>query len=161
MASEQDKAEGAFRTIGEVAAELGVPQHILRFWETKFPQLRPVKRSGNRRYYRPADVALAQRIHQLLNKDGYTIGGVQRLLRKRGAMTSAVDAGDEHGGENVEPSVAMAVAVEPIDAAIPAAPASPPSQAAPAMDRAALQSMRDALADALRRSDAALAALTC
>ncbi|HEY6916957.1 MAG TPA: MerR family transcriptional regulator [Allosphingosinicella sp.] len=74
------KSEGAFRTISEVAAELGVPQHILRYWETRFPQLKPLQRAGNRRYYRPEDVALARRIHQLLDKDGYTIRGVQQLL---------------------------------------------------------------------------------
>ena len=74
------KSDHAFRTIGELAADLGVPQHILRYWETRFPQLRPLQRAGNRRYYRPADVALAQRIHRLLNQDGYTIRGVQQLL---------------------------------------------------------------------------------
>ena len=75
-----EKAEGAFRTIGEVAAELGLPQHILRYWETRFPQLKPLQRAGNRRYYRPADVALVRRIHELLGKDGYTVRGVQKLL---------------------------------------------------------------------------------
>jgi DNA-binding transcriptional MerR regulator len=74
------KSEQAFRTIGELAAELGVPQHILRYWETRFPQLKPLQRAGNRRYYRAADVALAQRIHRLLSQDGYTIRGVQQLL---------------------------------------------------------------------------------
>jgi DNA-binding transcriptional MerR regulator len=74
------KSEQAFRTIGELAADLGVPQHILRYWETRFPQLKPLQRAGNRRYYRPADVALVQRIHRLLNQDGYTIRGVQQLL---------------------------------------------------------------------------------
>jgi len=78
--AELRKSEQAFRTIGELADELGVPQHILRYWETRFPQLRPLQRAGNRRYYRPADVALAQRIHRLLNEDGYTIRGVQQLL---------------------------------------------------------------------------------
>ena len=74
------KSDQAFRTIGELAEELGVPQHILRYWETRFPQLRPLQRAGNRRYYRPADVSLAHRIHRLLNQDGYTIRGVQQLL---------------------------------------------------------------------------------
>jgi len=76
------KSEHAFRTIGELASELGVPQHILRYWETRFPQLKPLQRAGNRRYYRPADVALARRIHQLLNRDGYTIRVVQQLLAR-------------------------------------------------------------------------------
>jgi DNA-binding transcriptional MerR regulator len=85
MAAEaRSKSEQAFRTIGELAGELGLPQHILRYWETRFPQLRPLQRAGNRRYYRPADVELARRIHRLLNEQGYTIRGVQQLLASRG-----------------------------------------------------------------------------
>ena len=84
MAAPVRKSEHAFRTIGEVATELGVPQHILRYWETRFPQLKPLQRAGNRRYYRPDDVALARRIHRLLNEEGYTIRGVQQLLAKGG-----------------------------------------------------------------------------
>jgi len=80
MADGVQKGEQAFRTIGELASDLGLPQHILRYWETRFPQLKPLQRAGNRRYYRPADVVLAHRIHRLLNKDGYTIRGVQQLL---------------------------------------------------------------------------------
>ncbi|MEC3950847.1 MerR family transcriptional regulator [Sphingobium sp. HWE2-09] len=75
-----EKAEGAFLTIGELAGELGLPQHILRYWETRFVQLRPLQRSGNRRYYRPTDVALARRIHQLLNVEGFTVKGAQKVL---------------------------------------------------------------------------------
>jgi DNA-binding transcriptional MerR regulator len=75
-----EKAAGALRTIGELAQEIGRPQHILRYWETRFPQLRPLTRAGNRRYYRPDDVALVWRIHHLLADEGYTIRGVQRLL---------------------------------------------------------------------------------
>jgi len=86
MADPSAKAEGAFRTIGEVAAELGLPQHILRYWETRFPQLRPLQRAGNRRYYRPADVALARRIDRLLNQEGYTMRGVQKLLAQGGGV---------------------------------------------------------------------------
>jgi DNA-binding transcriptional MerR regulator len=74
------KRANAFRTIGELAKELGLPQHILRYWETRFPELRPLQRAGNRRYYRPEDVALATRINQLLNHEGYTVKGVQKLL---------------------------------------------------------------------------------
>ncbi len=85
MADPTRKSDQAFRTIGELADELGVPQHILRYWETRFPQLRPLQRAGNRRYYRPGDVALAHRIHRLLNQDGYTIRGVQQLLAGGGA----------------------------------------------------------------------------
>jgi DNA-binding transcriptional MerR regulator len=80
MAETPGKSDQAFRTIGELAADLGVPQHILRYWESRFPQLKPLQRAGNRRYYRPADVLLAKRIHRLLNQDGYTIRGVQQLL---------------------------------------------------------------------------------
>ncbi|HWU74064.1 MAG TPA: MerR family transcriptional regulator, partial [Sphingomonas sp.] len=75
-----DKAAGAFRTIGEVSQDTGLPQHILRYWETRFPQLRPLQRAGKRRYYRPEDVALIRRIDDLLNQQGYTIRGVQKLL---------------------------------------------------------------------------------
>ena len=74
------KSEGAFRTIGELSRETGLPQHILRYWESRFPQLRPLTRAGNRRYYRPEDVALVRRIDQALNRQGYTIKGVQQLL---------------------------------------------------------------------------------
>lgn len=74
------KEEGAFLTISELAGELGVAQHILRYWETRFPALRPLQRSGNRRYYRPADVDLARRIHHLLAVEGFTMKGAQKAL---------------------------------------------------------------------------------
>ena len=97
MADSPGKSEQAFRTISEVAAELGVQQHILRYWETRFPQLRPLQRAGNRRYYRPGDVALARRIHELLNQQGYTVKGVQQLLaaQKRRGVEANVDAKPE------------------------------------------------------------------
>jgi DNA-binding transcriptional MerR regulator len=79
-----DKAPEAFRTISEVADELDVPKHVLRFWEAKFAQLKPMKRGGGRRYYRPEDVALLRGIRVLLYDDGYTIRGVQKLLREQG-----------------------------------------------------------------------------
>ena len=79
------KSAAAFRTISEVARELDVPQHVLRFWETKFAQVRPLKRGGGRRYYRPGDVDLLRRIRDLLYTEGYTIKGVQKLLREGGA----------------------------------------------------------------------------
>ena len=84
------KAADAFRTISEVADELHVPQHVLRFWETKFPQVRPLKRGGGRRYYRPEDVALLRRVADLLYTQGYTIKGVQRLLRDGGMAPEAL-----------------------------------------------------------------------
>jgi DNA-binding transcriptional MerR regulator len=76
------KSAEAFRTISEVADELEVPQHVLRFWESKFPQVKPLKRAGGRRYYRPDDVVLLRRIRQCLYDQGYTIKGVQKLLRE-------------------------------------------------------------------------------
>ncbi|MBB3983408.1 DNA-binding transcriptional MerR regulator [Sphingobium fontiphilum] len=79
-----EKTEGAFLTISELATELGLPQHILRYWETRFPQLRPLQRSGNRRYYRPADVELARKIHKLLNVQGFTVKGAQLALAGNG-----------------------------------------------------------------------------
>lgn len=87
MATAGQKDPGALLTIGELSQELGVAQHILRYWETKFPQLRPMQRAGNRRYYRPADVELAHRIHRLLTEEGYTVRGVQKLLRDKAAQT--------------------------------------------------------------------------
>jgi DNA-binding transcriptional MerR regulator len=87
-----DKSDAAFRTIGEVSEEIGVPQHVLRYWETRFPQLRPIQRAGNRRYYRPADVVLARRIHALLNRDGYTVKGVQKLLAEGDLPPVSVEA---------------------------------------------------------------------
>ena len=79
-----DKAPDAFRTISEVAADLDMPQHVLRFWETRFSQIKPMKRSGGRRYYRPDDVDLLRGIRRLLYGEGYTIRGVQRILKEHG-----------------------------------------------------------------------------
>lgn len=79
------KSEGAFRTIGEVAESLGLPQHVLRFWETRFSEIEPIKRAGGRRYYRPRDVELVAAIRHLLYGQGYTIKGVQRILKEQGA----------------------------------------------------------------------------
>ncbi len=124
------KAPDAFRTIGELSAELGVAQHILRYWESKFPQLRPLQRAGNRRYYRPADVALARRIHGLLNSHGYTVRGVQQLLEAK--------AGDP------EPTLAAPVAPAPAPIAVlPVAP----QESGVAVER--LVGLRDRLAAAL------------
>lgn len=81
------KSRDAFRTISEVASDLDVPQHVLRFWETKFNQIRPLKRGGGRRYYRPEDVDLLRRIRTLLYTEGYTIKGVQKVLRENGGRS--------------------------------------------------------------------------
>lgn len=83
------KSASAFRTISEVADELGVQQHVLRFWETKFSQIKPLKRGGGRRYYRPEDVLMLQRVHDLLYNEGYTIKGVQKLLKGQGRQQIA------------------------------------------------------------------------
>ena len=82
-----EKSIDAFRTISEAAEELDVPQHVLRFWETRFSQIRPMKRGGGRRYYRPEDMDLLRAIRSLLYGEGYTIRGVQRLLKERGVRS--------------------------------------------------------------------------
>lgn len=82
--SSQDKSPDAFRTISEVAEDLDLPQHVLRFWETRFSQIKPLKRGGGRRYYRPDDVELLKGIRYLLYGEGYTIKGVQRILKEQG-----------------------------------------------------------------------------
>ncbi|WP_455466784.1 MerR family transcriptional regulator [Bartonella sp. B39] len=90
-----DKSSDAFRTISEVAELLEIPQHVLRFWETRFRQIKPMKRGGGRRYYRPTDVDLLNGIKQLLYDQGYTIKGVQRLLKENGvAFVTAFGSGD-------------------------------------------------------------------
>ncbi|MCR6736399.1 MAG: MerR family transcriptional regulator [Afipia sp.] len=93
-----DKAPDAFRTISEVADDLDVPQHVLRFWETRFTQIKPMKRSGGRRYYRPDDVNLLRGIRRLLYGEGYTIRGVQRILREHGikSVQSLTDGSVDH-----------------------------------------------------------------
>jgi DNA-binding transcriptional MerR regulator len=124
-----DKDPGALKTIGELSNELGVAQHILRYWETRFPQLRPMQRAGNRRYYRPADVDLARRIHRLLDQEGYTVRGVQKVLRDKEAQ--AVEA------SSVAPEIAE-----------PTPQYSAPEPAA-GVDVFRLISLRDRLASAL------------
>lgn len=93
-AARPGKSDAAFRTISEVAGDLDVPQHVLRFWETKFSQVKPLKRGGGRRYYRPEDVVLLKRIRALLYTDGMTIRGVQKLLRETGAKAPANEASE-------------------------------------------------------------------
>ncbi len=132
-----EKAPDAFRTIGELSAELGVAQHILRYWETKFPQLRPLQRAGNRRYYRPADVALARRIHRLLGEEGYSVKGVQKLLRTKGTATEEVILAPP-------PQTVMPQPVAEIDAPVPA------EQGRSKVDVDRLVYLRDYLADALK-----------
>ena len=104
------KSPTAFRTISEVAEDLHIPQHVLRFWETKFPQLKPLKRGGGRRYYRPEDITLLRRIGDLLYTQGYTIKGVQRLLRDGGL--EGVEAAAFAGAEDL-PAGDLAETLEP------------------------------------------------
>ena len=94
------KADDAFRTISEVSEILDIPAHVLRFWETKFSSLRPLKRSGGRRYYRPTDVALLERIRDLLYKDGFTIKGAQKFLR--GKVETPPESDDANGSDSHE-----------------------------------------------------------
>src|SRR5437764_1064792 len=101
------KSAEAFRTISEVALELDVPQHVLRFWESRFSQIKPVKRAGGRRYYRPEDVDLLKGIQALLYSDGFTIKGVQKVLKERGLRHVA------HVGRG-EPEPAPEIAPEPV-----------------------------------------------
>ena len=106
MASDS-KSAAAFRTIGEVAQATGLAPHILRYWESRFPQLRPVTRAGNRRYYRPEDVALVERIDRLLNRDGYTIKGVQQLLARESGAVPAPSPSQPITPERVPPTAAL------------------------------------------------------
>jgi DNA-binding transcriptional MerR regulator len=115
------KSPDAFKTIGELSQELGVAQHILRYWETRFPQLKPMQRAGNRRYYRPDDVELVRKIHHLLNDRGFTVRGVQRLLKS----------------PSLEPEQA------------PTEPTPDPVQASPSLDIGRLVTIRDRLSAAL------------
>jgi len=122
MAAGSEKAAGAFRTIGEVSDDTGVKQHVLRYWESHFPQLKPLQRAGGRRYYRPEDVALVRRIDRLLHQEGYTIRGVQKLLTSE-------------RGQSAAPS--------------PTAAAPEPTTRIPAAARDGLRAIRNALAAAL------------
>ena len=97
------KSASAFRTISEVANELDVPQHVLRFWESKFIQVKPMKRGGGRRYYRPEDIDLLRSIRELLYTDGYTIKGVQKLLREGGVKALAERQNSRARPEDPEP----------------------------------------------------------
>jgi len=117
------KSADAFRTISEVADELHVPQHVLRFWETKFPQVRPLKRGGGRRYYRPEDVLLLRRVADLLYTQGYTIKGVQRLLREGGgALQENIPPASAEERAAAEAERISALAAEPTRRAPPAEP---------------------------------------
>lgn len=130
------KAPSAFRTISEVADDLHIPQHVLRFWETKFTQVKPLKRGGGRRYYRPEDIELLRRISDLLYTQGYTIKGVQRLLREGGGRLAEnipppspaeLAASAAERGEPREPELPMPGLAPAAAAAKPAAKPRPES----------------------------------
>ena len=105
------KGPEAFRTISEAADELHVPQHVLRFWETKFSFIRPMKRAGGRRFYRPQDIAVLRGVRRLLHDEGYTIKGVQRLHREQG-VRHLMAAGEGEGAPPAQPQVADLLASE-------------------------------------------------
>lgn len=130
-----EKSPDAFRTISEAAEELDVPQHVLRFWETKFTHIKPMKRAGGRRYYRPADVELLQGIRSLLYKDGYTIRGVQKILKEDGAAYVAgvgrgeIEPRKREGEMASAPPPGTAKAAPRVSAKLKAAPEPPKAQA--------------------------------
>lgn len=144
------KAPNAFRTISEVADELHIPQHVLRFWETKFPQVRPLKRGGGRRYYRPDDIALLRRISDLLYIQGYTIKGVQRLLRDGGGRLSddiPPPSADEQAAAAAERAIPPPAPLEP---ELPMPGLLPPAATAPQTARVTVRPKVDPEAERLR-----------
>lgn len=136
-----EKSPEAFRTISEVADWLGVPTHVLRFWESRFAQIKPVKRAGGRRYYRPSDMALIGGIKRLLHDDGMTIRGAQKLLREKGvkhvaALSKPLDgvaAENEWSDENVIEATAVEVSDQGPETAAPSADTAPPEPSAEAV----------------------------
>jgi DNA-binding transcriptional MerR regulator len=175
-----DKAPDAFRTISEVADEIDVPQHVLRFWESRFPQIRPMKRGGGRRYYRPDDVDLLRGVRHLLYGEGYTIRGVQRILREQGTGVvqnvwragaeppppeldedrARENVGAETSGERLEPNLfglSSPRAHEPAVQDNLAAPESPARRLLALENRRKLQMALDELAACRRIVDTALA----
>jgi DNA-binding transcriptional MerR regulator len=151
------KSPSAFRTISEVADELHIPQHVLRFWETRFPQVKPLKRGGGRRYYRPDDIALLRSISHLLYIQGYTIKGVQRLLREGGGAlaedippASEADRREDETGE---------LDLAPPDLAPPAGHLLQPGQAAPDLGGEPGETHRHVLLDLLAELEALRALL--
>ena len=136
------KGPEAFRTISEAAAELGVAQHVLRFWETKFPFIKPMKRAGGRRFYRPGDIAVLATVSRLLRQEGYTIRGVQKLHREGGLKASPASP----------PAPSSAIATTGAPAGAPTSPQAKPDRA----ENAGLRSTLASLVAAKARLDAAL-----
>lgn len=140
------KSPAAFRTIGEVADDLDLPAHVLRFWESKFPQLKPLKRGGGRRYYRPEDIVLLRRIRQCLYQDGYTIRGVQKLL---GGEHTVSDPGPDAPEPTLFPLEAASDPATPGDGTpAPPRPSRRPRRPASSESRAALEEIRRELLEA-------------
>ena len=160
-----EKAPEAFRTISEVADDLGVPQHVLRFWESRFREIRPMKRGGGRRYYRPDDVALLRGVRHLLYGEGYTIRGVQRLLREQGvrfvqsvwqpgAPQPSGPAPEDASEETEEPTAARALPSEAREDNGPARPRAEPAGLR-REDRQRLQAVLQDLTECRRLLEAA------
>jgi DNA-binding transcriptional MerR regulator len=138
------KTPDAFRTISEAADEIGVPQHVLRFWETKFSFVRPMKRAGGRRFYRPQDISVLRGVRVLLHDEGYTIKGVQRLHKEQGVRRLMAASG---GGD---------AAVEILEPETPDAPEMEAEFDLAALDRDQLQALREELLEAKFKLDAVL-----
>lgn len=161
-----NKAVDAFRTISEVATDLDIPQHVLRFWETRFPTIRPLKRGGGRRYYRPDDVELLRGIRHLLYGQGYTIRGVQRIIKESGPrFVQAVGRGEQvatpgQDGYDDGPEESFEAEEEPAERPAPArrSVAQPPPEGGLALTPADLDEIRGALTE-LMDCAKALAAL--
>ena len=137
--SHPTKSATAFRTISEVSDALDVPQHVLRFWETKFSQVKPLKRGGGRRYYRPEDLAVLRGIRKLLYTDGYTIRGVQRLLKQGGVKAFLEDEGTAAASVPVRPGGTAR------DSAVDTGSANPSESSAGPADRQELKAIMDEL----------------
>jgi DNA-binding transcriptional MerR regulator len=151
-------SEPAYRAIGDVAESLDLPQHVLRFWETRFKEIEPLKRAGGRRYYRPRDVELVAAIRHLLYGQGYTIKGVQRLLKEKGARAVIEET---RGGGTAPPPAAAPIASPAVVPPWPLAPAAqePRREAATPLPQAAAPMGRGLDAEAEKRLRAALAEL--
>jgi len=126
-----DKSPDAYRSISEAASELDLPAHVLRFWESKFPQLKPVKRAGGRRFYRPGDIALLRGIKRLLYEDGFTIKGAQKYVREQGVAAVGALAAEDGTAEPETPRLADRYVPPPQ----PAVPVSAGSGLAPVLER--------------------------
>ena len=147
------KGPDAFRSISEASDELGVPQHVLRFWETKFSFIRPMKRAGGRRFYRPQDLDVLRGVRSLLHDEGYTIKGVQRLHKEQGLRRLMTAAGGD-----IDPEALAELEAADLEAADPMAPDTVEAAGLDADTRARLEAVLEALQSAKARLDALLCA---